>query len=1009
MLRLSISLLLLGTGVVSADELRFNRDVRPILSDKCFACHGPDTAKRAAELRLDDRAVALAKEAIKPGDAAGSELVHRIESDDPESQMPPPKSNKRLTSAEKETLKRWIAEGAKYEKHWSFADLARTPPPTVSDPVWMKSPIDRFVLARIQAAGLKPSPSADRVTLLRRASLDLTGLPPTPEEVDAFLADKSDSAFEKGIDRLLASPRFGERMAVDWLDAARYSDSYGYQVDTDRFVWPWRDWAIRAFSRNLPYDRFIVEQLAGDLLPNATDEQIIATTFNRLHGVKIEGGSTPEEFRVEYVADRTTTFASAFLGLTFECARCHDHKFDPISTKEFYQLSAFFANIDEAGLGSYFTDSPPTPTLRLADETTKKKAAEIERRIAEAERKLERIEGERRKEFAGWMKSDAAKSIGVPGRIAHLDFEKSPGGANQSVAGKVGKAIKLTGDDAVNLSVGNFDRNDPFSVSLWLQTPDVKDRAVVFHRSRAWTDAASRGYELLLEDGKPSFALIHFWPGDAMRIRTKAAIPVGKWAHMAVTYDGSSRAAGMRIYIDGKPAECDVVRDNLTRNITGGGGDNLAIGERFRDRGFKNGLVDEFQVFKRELSPVEVMDLHQPGSLKSAEPTKLTEYFLAAVDPVVAKEREALRTIRLERSKLVDRLPALTVMKEFADPEPTHILKRGQYDQRLERVYPMTPSALQPFPAELPRNRLGLAKWLTGPASPLTARVAVDRLWRTMFGQGLVKTPEDFGSQGDPPTNPELMDWLAADFIANGWDVKRTLKLIAMSKTYQQFANASAESLARDPENVWLSRAPSHRLSGETIRDSSLFASGLLVEKLGGSPAKPYDLELSFKPAKRDRGDGLYRRSVYTFWRRNGAPPVLTTFDAPSRDVCRLRRDSTSTPLQAFVLQHGPQFVEAARALADRSLKRHPNDHDSAVREMFRRVLSRTPSEAELKVLKNLWSDEEAAFRKAEERATKFLAIGDYKPTSGAKPATLAAATVVARVIMNHDEAARRR
>jgi hypothetical protein len=1000
----------------SESPLRFNRDVRPILSDKCFVCHGPDSAKRAAEMRLDDRAIAISKGAIVPSKPAESALVERVFSDDPETMMPPPKSNKRLTVEEKTTLKRWIAEGANYEKHWSFADLSREPPPTVADRAWMKTPIDRFVRRRMEAAGLKPAPMADRITLLRRASLDLIGLPPTPAEVDAFLADASETAYEKAIDRLLASPRFGERMAVDWLDAARYSDSYGYQVDKDRFVWPWRDWAIKAFNANLPYDRFAAEQLAGDLLPNATDDQIVATTFNRLHGVKIEGGSTPEEFRVEYVADRTTTFASTFLGLTFECARCHDHKFDPIATKEFYQLSAFFANIDEAGLGSYFTESPPTPTLRLAEPATKKKIAEIETRIAAAERELERVKLERRSAFIAWAKSADAKKIVPPGRIAQLDFEKLPAGGNKSVGGKIGKGVELTGDDAVDLKVGNFDRNDPYSIALWLKTPDVKDRAVVFHRSRAWTDAASRGYELLLEDGKPSFALIHFWPGDAIRIRTKAPVAVGKWVHVAVTYDGSSRAAGMSIYLDGVRADSEVVRDHLTRNITGGGGDHLAIGERFRDRGFKGGIVDDFQVFARELSPLEALELFKPGTiaslLKKKSPTldesaSFAAFHLAAFDAEVGNQREALKRIRVERSKLVDGLPALTVMKEFAGGEPTHVLKRGQYDQRGERVHPGTPSALQPFPADQPRNRLGLVAWMIGPAHPLASRVAVNRLWQIMLGQGLMRTPEDFGSQGAPPANPELLDWLAADFVANGWNVKRTLKLIALSQTYRQ-SSASAESLAKDPENLWLARSPSPRLSGETIRDSALFASGLLVDRIGGPPAKPYDLESSFKPVTRDRGDGLYRRSVYTFWRRNGAPPVLTTFDAPSRDVCRLKRDTTSTPLQALVLFHGPQFVESARALADRSLRIHPKDRASGAREMFKLSLSRPPSDAELRVLVKFWNDEEAAFAKDAKRTATFLTVGDYKPTSGAEQPALAAATVVAQVILNHDEAVRR-
>ncbi len=590
---------LLSRADAEDTSVSFSDEVRPILSDKCFKCHGPDEGAREADLRLDLRDDA--EYVLSPDDPEESELLRRILSDDPDEVMPPPKSKMSLSAGEIDTLRQWIRQGATYQQHWAFAPIQEVTIPSVDDTDWPQNAIDFFILSRLQRAGLRPAPPASREKLIRRLSFDLTGLPPTIDEIDAFLGDKGPDAYERLVDRLLEKSAYGERMAGDWLDVARYSDTYGYQVDRDRFVWPWRDWVIEAFNENMPYDQFITWQLAGDLLPDATDQQILATTFNRLHPQKVEGGSVPEEFRVEYVADRNHTFATAFLGLTLECCRCHEHKYDPISQTEYYQLFAFFNNIDEAGLYSYFTPSVPTPTLLLADDDAKAKMAEIEQKIAASEAQLHELAEQRDSEFESWLAHRPDK-VEVPGQVAHESFEDYQHDSNQTVPGKSGKAVRLTGDDGIGLKVGNFTRFQPFSVSLWMNTPDVKDRAVVFHRSRAWTDAGSRGYQLLIEDGKLSASLIHFWPGNAIRVRTVEPIPTKQWMHVAVTYDGSSRAAGLRIFVDGRPAECEVVRDNLYKNITGGGGDNITIGERFRDRGFTGGLVDEFRVFERELT-----------------------------------------------------------------------------------------------------------------------------------------------------------------------------------------------------------------------------------------------------------------------------------------------------------------------------------------------------------------------------------------------------------------------
>ena len=997
----------------------FALQVRPILSDKCFFCHGPDAAHREADLRLDLEEGAK-DYAVVPGKPDESELIRRIASNDEDERMPPAATGLKLSKSEIDLLRNWIKQGAPWNTHWSLKPIGDPSPPNVRQTSWPRNEIDRFILARLEREGLSPAGSATRERLIRRVCLDITGLPPTLAQLDEFLADNSPAAYEKLVDRLLASERFGEHMAASWLDVARYSDTYGYQVDRDRYVWPWRDWVIRAFNENLPYDRFITQQLAGDLLPNASDDEILATAFNRLHPQKVEGGSTPEEFRIEYVSDRTETFATAFLGLTFVCARCHDHKYDPISQKEYYQISAFFDNIDEAGLYSYFTPAVPTPTLWLTDNQLKQKIADVEGKIADEERQLAALADARREEFQRWLNGKKSIAAPVAGRVAYLDFEEPPGGANESVPGKIGKGVRLTGDDAVDTKVGNFRRFEPFSVALWLNTPDVKERAVVFHRSRAWTDAGSRGYQLLIEEGRLSASLIHFWPGNAIRVRTHDPIPTGQWLHVAMVYDGSSRADGLRIYLNGVAAQCDIVRDKLVKNITGGGGDHIAIGERFRDRGFTNGLVDEFQVFDRQLTPLEVRQLYDEQSLaelldkpadklNAADRSALLAYYLSTRDDAYRTQLQVVKAAREERSKLCDEIPEIMVMQETPAQHQTYLLKRGMYDAHGEEVSPETPDALPPFPADQPRNRLGLARWLTDPNHPLTARVAVNRFWQVMFGKGLVHTPEDFGSQGTPPTHPELLDWLARDFVSHGWDVKRLIKQMVLSATYRQSSVGSPAVLAQDPENRLLGRAPSYRLSAEVLRDSALAVSGLLVNQVGGEPARPYEVAVSFKPVKHDEGPGLYRRSLYTYWKRTGPAPVMMTLDASKRDVCRMRRERTSSPLQAFVLMNGPQFVEAARMLAQRLIKRHGDETKPAIDEMYRLLTSREPSAVERQILCNLYEKQTDYFQQNPQRAEQYLGVGQAQRDPSIDAVRLAAMSTVANTLLNFDETVMKR
>jgi len=1035
---LSLAMLLLSGAMAAEPKVSFNRDVRPILSDKCFACHGPDVAKQQAGLRLDIRELAIKElesgnTAFVPGKPQEGELLRRVSSTDEGEMMPPPEAKLgRLTPQEIDTLRRWIAEGAEYQGHWSLLPIEDVAlPAEVKDlptGVQARNGVDRLVFPRLAARKLSPQPQADRATLIRRVTFDLTGLPPTPAEVVAFVSDHHPQAYERLVDRLLKSPRYGERMAADWLDVARYADSYGFQVDRERDMWPWRDWVIRALNDNLPWDQFVTWQLAGDLLPNPTDDQILATAFNRLHPQESEGGSVEEEYRVNYVNDRVTTFGTAFLGLTLECCRCHDHKFDPISQKEYYQFFAFFDDIDEAGLYSYFTPSAPTPAMWLLDGGQKKQLSDAEAAIKSAEAKLR---DERREAFQQWLAQRPSPPEAISGELVRFPFDERDAGGkfpsvagsgqtatspneNQLVDGRIGKALQFTGDHAVTTAVGNFHRYEPFSVSLWLKTPDVKDRAVVFHRSRAWTDAASRGYELVIEEGRLKWSLIHFWPGDAISIRAVDPVPLNEWTHVTVVNDGSSRASGLRLYVNGKPAAVEVIRDHLTKDITGGGGDTIALGERFRDRGFKNGLVDDFRVFNRAISSLEAQDVHEGGSLKNAlardeatlnagQREALLEFYLANHDETYRKQLDALKAARQHQSQLADAAREIMVMRDMPQPKAAYVLKRGEYNLRQQAVEPGTPASLPAFPADQPKNRLGLARWLTDPRHPLLARVTVNRFWQGCFGIGLVKTAEDFGSQSARPEYPELLDWLSLELIRSNWNAKGLMKTIVMSHAYRQQSFADPKVIADDPDNVWLARGPRHRLPAEMIRDGALAASGLLVDRIGGPPVRTYDLPESFKPAAAGKGEELYRRSLYTFWRRTGPAPVLESFDVPKRVVCIARRDTTSTPLHALVLLNGPQFVEAARVLAETLHKETGGKRDDLIEQAFVRLTSRKPDAKERDILARMYDEQRQWYGQHADQAAEFLSVGE-KPRDAALPAAdIAAATSVINALMNYD------
>ena len=1051
----------------------FNYHVKPLLSDRCFFCHGPDEKARKGKLRLDTqegafKALADGKFIIKPGDAANSELIHRITTSDPEELMPPPKANLALSTDEVVLLKKWITQGAEWKKHWAFIPVGNVTPPDTKNRKWARNEIDRFVLAKLEAEKLKPAPEATKERLLRRVSLDLTGLPPTPAEVDSFLADKSPNAYEKVVDRLLASPAYGERMAVEWLDVARYADTYGYQADRINHLWPWRDWVIKSFNRNVRLNDFIIQQIAGDLLPNATRDQKIATAFNRLHRQTNEGGSVDEEFRVEYNADRVHTLGGAFLGLTMECARCHDHKYDPISQKDYYRLFAFFNSTEESGLYSHFTDAIPSPTTLLyKDDAEETRHAAMKKQIADKEAALRDYPTKTQGAFDKW-RSKTSTLQEVKGLVGHYTFDAVTNNraANsvstnftgklvelpRIVTGKAGNALHFNGENFVSIEkVADFTRTDAFSFSLWLKIPEELPEIAVMHHQQAGSDAAYQGYQLMLEDGHASFGLIHFWPGNAIKVRTASKLTLNEWVQIGVTYDGSSRASGVKLYVNGQPAATETIKDHLFKDSANGA--PLMLAARFRGRGFKDGEIDDLMIFNRHLTPLEMeavadrsaelryganMKPQRAGSESGAPKESFLDYYLANFDAGYARQLAELKKLRDEENDFINRVPEIMGMGDLKTPRPTYVLKRGEYDKRAETVEPSTPESILPLDPALPRNRLGLAQWFVDRQNPLTSRVLVNRYWQMFFGRGLVVTAEDFGSQGALPTHPELIEWLAMRLMEPGqmveesksstvekensstlpsfnsstglgWNLKALCKLIVTSATYRQSSQADAELLARDPDNKLLARGPKTRLTAEMLRDSALAASGLLVQKIGGPSVKPYQPEgvweetagSSYTP---DKGENLYRRSLYTFWKRTAPHPMMTTFDASERNTCMVRRQPTSTPLQALVLLNDPQMLEAARRIGERSMK-EARTPEQRIELTFRLLTGRKPSARELRILQTLRDEQLALFRANRESAETMLKIGESAIDSKLDRAELAAATAVASAVMNFDEA----
>jgi len=1024
------------------DSISFNRQIKPILSDRCFKCHGPDAKNQKSKFRLDTREHALENldgvTGIAPGVLNKSEVHFRIHKDAGDDLMPPANSNLKLSDEEIALIDQWILEGAKYDTHWSFKPLPASIDVPTAESGWAINEIDHFIKRRMDQGGFVPAAEVPKEKWLRRVHFDLTGLPPTLTDIDTFLADTSPEAYEKVVDRLFTSTAYAERMTSEWLDVARYSDSYGYQRDAERMAWPWRDWVIGAFADNMPYDEFFTLQLAGDLLPDATRDTILPTAFNRLHSQKMEGGIVLEEFRVEYVADRTQTMSAALMGLTMECCRCHDHKYDPLPTKDYYELSAFFANVDESGLISYFTDAVPTPAMPISNPEADAKMAKAEKKIAELEKQLAslRTSTATSETFHQWLTN--RPKLQWPGLVADVSFDELVGEnfinsvatdlpvrteqGNTLADGVQGKSVQFTGDDILEVQeVGHFPREHPFSISIWFRPARITDRENILSRSGGADDAASMGYELLLLDGKLTFSMTHFWPGNSMRVQTRSAVKARQWTQVTVSYDGSSKAAGVRLFVNGVEQDLKVIRDGLTREIDNYRGDNksdrkhIVLGQRYRDRGFKNGRVDEFRLFERELSSAEARQLYdreflsallakEEAALSADERTELLEYFLITTSAAAQTLRKDLLAARTRWNDTIDALPDIAVMREMPEPRPTFVLERGVYDSHGEQVFPDTPGVLPPFPADAPRNRLGLAQWLAEPDHPLTARVAVNRYWQMMFGEGLVRTPEDFGNQGDAPTHPELLDWLARDFVGSGWNVQHLLKSLVLSATYRQSTLTNEDTLRRDPENLYLSHSHPTRLPAEMVRDNALAVSGLLDSTVGGEPVQPYDLFSILKPTERDDAVGPYRRSVYTLWKRNAPSPAMVVFDASTRDVCTLQREATTSPLQPLVLLNGPQFVEAARVLSGELLHKHSGKIGPVIEEAFILLTSRKPDQEETKILSRLHQLQLDAFSADPGAARLHLEVGDAPLNLAGTPAEHAAATVLVNAMMNLNE-----
>jgi mono/diheme cytochrome c family protein len=1025
----------------------FNEHIRPILVDNCFRCHGSDPGSRKAELRLDRPEFAFAprangKPVIVKGNPGASALVRRINSTDADTVMPPPETHKTLEPREIALLERWIKEGAPYQPHWAFIKPERSTPPDVRPADAVRNPIDRFVLARLQEEGLTPNPEADRHTLVRRVTLDLTGLPPTPEEVEAFVRDGSSQAYEALVDRLLARPSYGEHRARYWLDAVRYADTHGYHFDNYRSIWPYRDWVIDAFNANQPFDQFTREQIAGDMLPHATRDQRIATGYIRAGMSTNEGGTIPAENLAIYATDRVETTSQVWLGLTVGCARCHDHKFDPISTKDFYSMAAFFRNTTQPAMDKNIMDSPPILRMPRAEDAARYAAlpGEVEAALNAYEC---HVDGAAESPFQAWQRTQGPADLPAigdegldfrllpdPAEPATLRNVVSPGGVFTVTGGKTrvvtspeGPAVRLEKGVSAHLGdLGDVESDEPFSFGAWVQVTDTVDGPLL-----ARMDVASglRGWELAMKGSRAVVQVIGSWNQDALRVVAQKAVSSEGWHHVFVTYDGSRKASGVKMYYDGEAQgvyeEVDSLRGSIRTKTP------LRLNRRSTGEGVEGASVRDIRFYRRALPGPEVHVVANRGALEevlAARPADRTAkqlrplrtYYVDFVDQDAIRFRDARDALLAEFEAVKARSKVTLVAEEQKGQVPfAHILIRGQYDHKGDKVKAAVPAVLPPLPAGAPANRLGLALWLTHPDHPLTARVNVNRFWAEVFGQGLVPTAGEFGITGEPPTNQKLLDWLAVEFRESGWDVKALFRLMVTSATYRQSAAATPEKLEKDPDNRLLSRGPRFRMHGEMIRDLALRASGLLATRMGGPSVKPYQPpgiwevvameESNTRIYVPERGQANYRRSLYTFWKRAAPPPAMETFNAPTREECAVERERTNTPLQALVTLNDVQFVEASRRLAEVAIRESKEDDARRLDAIALRVLARPLETVERNALQPIIGDLRQHYAGDPRAARALVSVGESSPSASIPTPELAAWTMVASQFFNLDEA----
>lgn len=987
-----------------------------------------------AGLHFDTKEGAFSKEGvIVGGDSAHSRMYLRVSNPNEAMRMPPAYSGHKLTPAQIDLIKAWIDQGAKWETHWAF--LPPVPPelPEVTAKNWARNPIDRFVLAKLEKENLQPQPEAAKAVLLRRVTFDLTGLPPTPSELKAFLNDQSPNAYQKVVDRLLASPHYGERMAMQWLDFARYADTHGYHIDSAREMWPWRDWLIGAFNQNMPYDEFTIEQIAGDLLPDATQSQKIASGFNRNHMINFEGGAIPEEYQNEYIIDRIEATSTTWLGITLGCARCHDHKYDPLRQKDFYSFGAFFNSIDEKGLDGYKGNA--VPFLQLPTDAQAHMKQQLLEAIKDKDKEIDAAEAQWEQQqrnvpvldVSSGLVADYAFDDSLANRLQPDTVAKVVSGKFSFTQGRVHRAADFAEEANVNFgNTGEFDSAKPFSIAFWLKPEGPSGMAILQHYEQS--PKSGPGYEVALDYCKENCNIIVRIRANGtdtgIETRSVQGVELDDWSHITVAYDGSGKANGIQIFINGHDVKTSTVLDRMTTPVSLKG--DLQIGNKDWGTPLK-GKLEDLRFYNRRLYASEANQLavvnpiasvlQIPTGKRSEDQTKwLRAYFLKDVANPAEKQVGIDRATLNRGKEQFDReIDSTMVMKELPKPRDTFVLLRGDYRNHGDKVEPNTPGILPPLPKDAPRNRLTLAKWLVDPANPLVARVVVNHFWQMYFGIGLVKTSEDFGSQGDPPANQDLLDWLATEFVRTKWDVRGLQRLIVTSAVYRQASTVSPELLERDPENRLLARGPRFRLPAEMVRDNALAVSGLMNDKIGGASVRPYQPkglweemafggDFSAQTYEQSHGSDLYRRSMYTFWKRTVPYPSLNTFDAPDREKCTARRGTTNTPLQALVLMNDPTFVEAARALAEREIKEAGSDEPGRIRYGFMLATAREPSANELGILQGLYQKELSHYTKDPAAAQKLLSVGESKGTVKCDPAELAAYTLVSSTILNMDE-----